>query len=109
MRPSPGALSLFLGGAALLGCLSPGEYRPASEHAPARVQRASAGGGPATEEDAFTPRERRRRSLWLNAGMLAFTAAYGVAFWDWGTSSFHVEREDYLGADTKHGGADKFG
>ncbi len=51
----------------------------------------------------------QRNSLLWNLGGGLVVGLYGASVWDWGSSKFHLREEDWLGEDTKHGGADKFG
>lgn len=55
-------------------------------------------------------RRRANRGSWCLAGAgLAATAVYGLAAWDYGTSTLHLADEDWFGEGTEFGGADKAG
>lgn len=45
----------------------------------------------------------------FNVGVVTAICIYGISAWDYGSSSFNWGHEDWFGADTKYGGADKVG
>ena len=47
--------------------------------------------------------------LWDVVGAYGIATAFGVANWDWGSSSFRVQDEGWFGKDTKYLGMDKLG
>lgn len=111
---------------ALLGCSAPNcSYRPPPDwlfedglfvgghcegsDASSSSPRAKLVSWQGTEDVGLTDDQRRRNVLWLNAGGAAGITLYGLAFWDWGSSSFDLGDEGYLQDDTKEGGADKLG
>lgn len=64
--------------------------------------------GQAQEERVAGIPKRPPSWRWYAGGSLLVTA-YGLAFWDWGSSGFHLRSEGWLSSDTRSGGADKFG
>jgi len=47
--------------------------------------------------------------LWDVVGAYGIATAFGVANWDWGSSSFSFQNEGWFGRDTKYLGMDKLG
>mgnify|MGYP002526217732 CR=1 FL=1 len=64
--------------------------------------------GQAQEERVAGIPKRPPSWRWYAGGSLLVTA-YGLAFWNWGSSGFHLRSEGWLSSDTRSGGADKFG
>lgn len=61
----------------------------------------------ASEE--LTTAEAMKKLKWELGTMVAAISYKGVNSWDWGSSSFHTNNEDWFGMDTGSAGADKFG
>jgi len=57
----------------------------------------------------FSELDKHEKLLVVNAGSVAFITAWGIAKWDYGQRSPHMQSEGWLGNDTKEGGADKLG
>ncbi|MDT8273804.1 MAG: hypothetical protein RRA35_11510, partial [Desulfomonilia bacterium] len=55
--------------------------------------------------DSNTLRRIRNLNLIVGGGILV----WGLAQWDYGTTTFLVKNEGWFGKDTKYGGADKLG
>jgi hypothetical protein len=53
--------------------------------------------------------DRDTRVVATNLVLDAAIITYGFIAWDYGSSAFHGEAENWFGADTLHGGADKLG
>jgi hypothetical protein len=45
----------------------------------------------------------------LNGGLAIGYTVYGGIAWDWGTASFHTQREHWFSRSARYGGADKLG
>jgi len=64
---------------------------------------------PRTDLECYCLRRARRTSNWITAGVTGGMLVYGLLFWDYGTHAFEREEDGAFEADTKQGGADKFG
>lgn len=53
--------------------------------------------------------KNRRKVTYTNIALASSVVWYGFTNWEWGKHRFHSDNEAWLGADTKFGGADKFG
>lgn len=56
--------------------------------------------------DALSPRQKM---LLTDTAAVAAITAWGFASWDYGSTEWHTGNEGWFAADTKEGGADKFG
>lgn len=57
----------------------------------------------------FSELDKKQKLLLVNAGTLAFITAWGIAKWDYGQRSPHMQSEGWFDNDVKEGGADKLG
>ena len=56
-----------------------------------------------------TSLSKEDKVLYSNIAIGAGIVGWGVAYWDYGSGTPHMESEGWFGQDTKNGGADKFG
>jgi hypothetical protein len=59
--------------------------------------------------ESFKKLPKEKKSLYLNAGVASGIVLWGIAFWDYGKSSPHLNSEGWFTDDSSNGGADKLG
>jgi len=59
--------------------------------------------------ERFSDLPKEDKVLWSNMAGMALISGWGIATWDYGSRSPHMEADGWFGKDDKHGGMDKLG
>ena len=59
--------------------------------------------------ERFSNLPKEDKVMWSNMAGMALISTWGIATWDYGSQSPHMEDDGWFGKDDKYGGMDKLG